>query len=98
MKRRSIVELELDGKEYVIVPKADYLRLRRGDTPPNTVDAIEFARDSREGDSSRLSSREALGGIVGPSDARTTSTGSPSSTPTAMNADSQSIGLSSHGL
>ena len=46
MKRRSIVELELDGKEYVIVPKADYLRLRRGDTPPNTVDAIEFARDS----------------------------------------------------
>jgi ribosome-binding protein aMBF1 (putative translation factor) len=39
-------ELKLDGKTYVILPKAEYLRLRRGETPPNTVDAIEYARAS----------------------------------------------------
>lgn len=39
-------ELKLDGKLYVILPKAEYLRLRHGDTPPNTVDAIEFARNT----------------------------------------------------
>jgi ribosome-binding protein aMBF1 (putative translation factor) len=39
-------ELKLDGKEYVILPKAEYLRLRRGDTPPRTVDAIEYASAS----------------------------------------------------
>lgn len=37
-------ELTLDGKSYVILPKAEYLKLRRGDTPPHTVDAIEYAR------------------------------------------------------
>jgi hypothetical protein len=39
-------ELTLDGKIYVILPKAEYLRLRRGDTPPHTVDAIDFARQA----------------------------------------------------
>jgi ribosome-binding protein aMBF1 (putative translation factor) len=39
-------ELKLEGKAYIILPKAEYLRLRRGDTPPNTVDAIEYARAS----------------------------------------------------
>jgi DNA-binding XRE family transcriptional regulator len=40
------IELRLDGKDYVILPKADYLKLRKGDTSPRTVDAIEFARAS----------------------------------------------------
>jgi ribosome-binding protein aMBF1 (putative translation factor) len=39
-------EVKLDGKEYVILPKAEYLKLRKGDTPPRTVDAIDFARAS----------------------------------------------------
>jgi ribosome-binding protein aMBF1 (putative translation factor) len=43
---KNVTELELGGKTYVILPKADYLRLRRADTPPNTVDAIEYARNS----------------------------------------------------
>jgi ribosome-binding protein aMBF1 (putative translation factor) len=37
-------EVKLDGKTYVILPKAEYLRLRRGDTPAGTVDAVEYAR------------------------------------------------------
>jgi DNA-binding XRE family transcriptional regulator len=43
-------ELKLDGKTYVILPKAEYLRLRRGDTPPDTVDAISFARTAISND------------------------------------------------
>ncbi len=39
-------ELKLDGKTYVILPKAEYQRLRRGDTPASTVDAIDYARES----------------------------------------------------
>jgi ribosome-binding protein aMBF1 (putative translation factor) len=39
-------ELKLDGKEYVILPKAEYLRLRSGDIPPKTADAVEYARAS----------------------------------------------------
>jgi DNA-binding XRE family transcriptional regulator len=46
----KVAELKLDGKTYVILQKAHYLRLRRGDTPPHTVDAIEFARSSLAGD------------------------------------------------
>jgi ribosome-binding protein aMBF1 (putative translation factor) len=46
----KVAELKLDGKTYVILPKAEYLRLRRGDTPPNTVDAIEHARGSLAAD------------------------------------------------
>jgi DNA-binding XRE family transcriptional regulator len=42
----KVAELKLEGKTYVILPKAEYLRLRRGDTPPHTVDAIEYARAS----------------------------------------------------
>jgi ribosome-binding protein aMBF1 (putative translation factor) len=39
-------ELKLGGKTYVILPKADYLKLRKGETPPKTVDAVEYARAS----------------------------------------------------
>ncbi len=43
---KAVTELKLDGRTYVILPKAEYLRLRRGDAPPRTVDAIEHARGS----------------------------------------------------
>lgn len=39
-------EVKLGGTTYVILPKAEYLRLRRGDTPPSTVDAVAFADES----------------------------------------------------
>ena len=42
----SVTELKLDGRTYVVLPKAEYLRLRRGDTPPNTVDAIAYADEA----------------------------------------------------
>jgi ribosome-binding protein aMBF1 (putative translation factor) len=48
--QKAVTEFKLDGKTYVVLPKADYLRLRRGDTPPHTVDAIEYARASMGGD------------------------------------------------
>jgi ribosome-binding protein aMBF1 (putative translation factor) len=41
-----IGELTIKGETYVVLPKADYLRLRRGDSPPHTVDAIDYARAS----------------------------------------------------
>jgi ribosome-binding protein aMBF1 (putative translation factor) len=39
----KVTELRLDGKAYVVLPKAEYLRLRKGETPPGTVDALEYA-------------------------------------------------------
>lgn len=40
-------EVKLGKKTYVItiMPKAEYLKLRKGEVPPNTVDAIAYARD-----------------------------------------------------
>lgn len=35
------ITLQIDGDEYVAVPKADYLRLV-GNAPPHTVDALEY--------------------------------------------------------
>jgi DNA-binding XRE family transcriptional regulator len=43
-KQQTTAELELGGKTYVILPKADYLRLCG--LPPGTVEAIPFARAS----------------------------------------------------
>jgi ribosome-binding protein aMBF1 (putative translation factor) len=40
------IEVKLEGKAYFILPKAEYLRLRRGDAPPNTVNAVTYARES----------------------------------------------------
>jgi ribosome-binding protein aMBF1 (putative translation factor) len=42
----NMTELKLDGRTYVILPKTEYLRLRRGEAPPNTVDAIAYADES----------------------------------------------------
>lgn len=39
-------EVKLGKKTYIIMPKAEYLKLRKGEVPSNTVDAIEFARAS----------------------------------------------------
>jgi hypothetical protein len=39
-------ELTLGGETYVILPKAEYLRLRGGEVPSGTVDAIDYARAS----------------------------------------------------
>jgi ribosome-binding protein aMBF1 (putative translation factor) len=43
---QTTIELKLGGKTYVILPKAEYLRLRRGDAPPDTIDAIAYADES----------------------------------------------------
>ena len=40
---RDVTELKLDGRTYVVLPKAEYLRLRKGDTPAGTVDAVAHA-------------------------------------------------------
>jgi DNA-binding XRE family transcriptional regulator len=49
--KHQTTEVKLGGETYVILPKADYLRLRAGDVragdvPAGTVDAIEYARGS----------------------------------------------------
>jgi ribosome-binding protein aMBF1 (putative translation factor) len=44
--KRQTTEVKLGGETYVILPKADYLRLRSGEIPAGTVDAIEYARGS----------------------------------------------------
>lgn len=40
--------VKLGGTEYVILPKREYVRLRKasGELPPGTVDALEYARTS----------------------------------------------------
>jgi DNA-binding XRE family transcriptional regulator len=43
-KQLAAAELKLGGETYVILAKADYLRLCG--LPPGTVDAIEYARAS----------------------------------------------------
>ena len=32
--------------EYVVLPKAEYLRLRKGEAPPGTVDALAYADEA----------------------------------------------------
>lgn len=39
-------EVKLGKATYIILPKAEYLKLRNGDMPTKTVDAVEYARAS----------------------------------------------------
>lgn len=41
----EIQTIKLGGSEYVVIPKAEYLRMR-GALPPGTVDASEYAMRS----------------------------------------------------
>lgn len=39
----KVTELNLDGRAYVVLPKAEYLRLRKGESLAETVDALGYA-------------------------------------------------------
>ena len=43
---KALQTITLGGKEYVILPKTEYVRLRKGAVPPGTVDAIAHAEAS----------------------------------------------------
>lgn len=46
MQKHQTTELTLGEETYVILPKAEYLRLKAREPREDTVDAIEYARTS----------------------------------------------------
>lgn len=56
---KAIQIIMLDSKEYVILPKAEYVKLSKGAVPPDSIDAIAHA-DASIGTNLKLA-REASG-------------------------------------
>src|SRR5690606_4467911 len=45
-RKPSVGTLTVRGVEYVVIPKADYLRMQGNELPPGTVDAHTFVQQS----------------------------------------------------
>ncbi len=61
---KAVQEITLDGKEYVILPKAEYLRLRKGEAgaPAGSVGAVDAVAHADEVIAANLKrAREAAG-------------------------------------